>query len=281
MLKKENVKMRDGDYWEEETLYCGNCHTRRAYWHDKDFGYVYTICDCVKKAKEAEERMWAEELFKMEINRNRRICFCDMRTYRGFTFENINPVSENIEKPAKAYAADFSINLKNNTGLLFWGSSGYGKTTVAACIANAVIDRGFTAKIKNIPQIIYDLQSSYCKNDILRELNTYDLLILDDFGSQGSNSFTEELVFALLESRKNAAKPVIITTNIPLTQFKTPPKQTDRRLYERVLEMCSYPVEFKNLNHRRVEVSEKYKTAQAEFDKYLSGELSAKDILNS
>ncbi len=268
-MRKEDVNIHDGDKWVGEELICGNCGTRRAFYFDETFGYRMVDCACAKARREAEERRCEEEARAIEAYRNRLICFSEMRTYRKFTFDTIDKPEKNIEDSCLAFCDNFAVNLRRNSGMLFWGSSGYGKTTIAACVANKVISAGYTAKIKSVPNIIYDLQSSYDKNHILRELNSYDLLILDDFGSQHENEYSDEMIFALFEARKSSGKPVIITTNLLLSDIKDPSTQRKRRIYERILEMCPYPVEFKEMNRRRVEVIEKYRITQKEFNEYL------------
>lgn len=73
---------------------------------------------------------------------------------------------------------------KENIGLLFYGSVGSGKTYLACCIANTLIeDYQIGVKIRNFAQIINELQKGgfdFDKNAYIESLVNTSVLILDD-----------------------------------------------------------------------------------------------------
>ncbi|MBQ7130579.1 MAG: ATP-binding protein [Oscillospiraceae bacterium] len=65
-----------------------------------------------------------------------------------------------------------------------------------------------------------------------------DLLILDDFGMERQTEFAREQIFGIVNGRYLAGKPMIVTTNLTLQQMKKPDTMAEKRIYDRVLEVC-------------------------------------------
>ena len=77
-----------------------------------------------------------------------------------------------------------------------------------------------------------------------------DLLILDDLGAERNTSFGKERVFDVVDKRLLTGKPMIVTTNIPLSVMKQAADLDERRIYDRILEVC-VPIRFDGENFRR------------------------------
>ena len=105
---------------------------------------------------------------------------------------------------------------------MFWGDVGTGKTFVAGCIANYLLQQRISVLITSLSKIINDLQgfSIQDKNDYLESLNRFKLLILDDLGAERQSDFALEQVFNVIDSRYKNGQPIIITTNLTLTEIK-------------------------------------------------------------
>lgn len=76
-----------------------------------------------------------------------------------------------------------------------------------------------------------------------------------------------EQVFEVIDSRYGAKKPMIVTTNLSLQQMQNEPNIRQRRVYERIFEVC-HPVEFNGPSWR-------WKAAENDYDeieKLLLGE---------
>lgn len=65
-----------------------------------------------------------------------------------------------------------------------------------------------------------------------------DLLILDDLGAERNTSYGKECVFDVVNRRLLSGKPMIITTNITLSAMQKATDLDDRRIYDRILEVC-------------------------------------------
>ena len=84
------------------------------------------------------------------------------------------------------------------------------------------------------------------------------LLILDDLGMERQTEYSREQIFNIVDGRYLAHKPMIITTNLTLTQLKSPETMAEQRIYDRVLEMC-VPVCFDGESLRQARAAEKMK----------------------
>ena len=75
-------------------------------------------------------------------------------------------------------------------------------------------------------------------------------LILDDFGMERGTEYGLEQVYNVIDSRYRSGKPLIVTTNLTLTELQNPQDTPHARIYDRLLEMCA-PVCFSGENFRR------------------------------
>lgn len=76
------------------------------------------------------------------------------------------------------------------------------------------------------------------RDHYMKSLMRPDLLILDDLGAERNTSFGKERVFDVVDKRLLSGKPTIVTTNIPLSVMKQAVELDDRRIFDRILEVC-------------------------------------------
>ena len=98
--------------------------------------------------------------------------------------------------------------------------------------------------------------------EFIESIGRYDLLIIDDLGSERQTEYMEELTFEIVNRRYCAMRPMIITTNIDIELIKNPPTDYEKRLFDRVLEACSYPIKFEGKSQRRSNVAKRYRAAE-------------------
>ena len=197
------------------------------------------------------------------LNMLKSMCFQDSALY-CWTFENDNGRNPLISK-AKTYADKWSDMLSKNIGLLLWGEVGTGKTYFAACIANALVENCVTVKMTNFSTILNDLFYENDKNQYIDRLNNHSLLIIDDLGIERDTEYALEQVYNIIDTRYKSNKPLIVTTNLTITEIKNPVDTAHKRIYDRVLEMC-VPIKFDGENFRQQKATEKMEAIKTIFD---------------
>lgn len=251
--KTANPQM-PGDYRDAETglLMCGICHTRKET-RVSLFGTEQTVpsmCRCALDKYEAGEAERREVERRRRIERRRESCFGYGSRKAAFTFDADDGGDPQTMQLAKGYVARFEDFKARGKGLLFLGGTGTGKTFAACCIANALLDKGYSVKVATFAEIAAKLQGSWGKEEIYKELVRYDLLVLDDLGAERDTSYMDEIVFTVIDSRSAAQKPIIVTTNVDAAEFVNGGERAKNRVFSRLYEMC-VPVAVNGRDRRR------------------------------
>lgn len=211
------------------------------------------ICECGKKEIDAREAKQKEE----EQERNRSRCF-GMASMQNWTFDKDDNQNAKLSAAMRNYVKHFADFRKFGKGLLLYGPCGTGKTFYAACIANALIDIGYTVKMTNFSSLINTLQSKFDdRQDVIDSLCTYSLLIIDDLGAERNSEYMQEQVFNIIDARYRSGKPMIITTNLEGKDFKNPQDEGRARIYDRLMERC-VPVEVSGYSRRKQELKDTF-----------------------
>ncbi len=168
----------------------------------------------------------------------------------GYTFAHDNGENPVMAK-AHAYVEHWPEAFKKNIGLLLFGDVGTGKSFLARCIANALLDQDVPVLMTNFPTILSRLCGTFGEDrtDFLDSLGDYDLLIIDDLGAERNTEYALEQMFSIIDSRYRSNKPLIVTTNLKLDELKHPPDLAHARIYDRILECCA-PILFAGKNFR-------------------------------
>jgi len=202
-------------------------------------------CACERKMRKAEKEQRIAEEHQRIVLRLRSICFQAPFMYT-WTFENSKYDSEQLTV-AKSYVKNWEKNKKRNSGLLFWGDVGTGKSYLAACIANALIDQEVSVRMITLADVLnHKLED---RAEFIQELCSPSLLILDDFGMERDTSFGIEIVSFVVNTRVQMNKPLILTTNLSYDEIKNAPDTDHERIYSRIRGV-TVPVKFSGPDHR-------------------------------
>ena len=229
------------EYMKDGHAYCKTCHERKdgEVKSLMDMKFIFkNNCKCDRERFEKQKQREKEQ----EIERLKRSCFISMSQW-AYTFDNYKGEKDKSYIIAKNYVKEYEQMKKENIGLLFCGTVGSGKTYLACCIANALIEEYMIrVKIRNFAQIINDLQKSGIdldKNDYIESLTNVSVLILDDLGIERDTSYAKEQVYNIVNSRYLKQKPTIFTTNLPYEKIQNSDDGVEyERIYSRIIEMC-------------------------------------------
>ena len=172
---------------EDGLLYCGKCHTPKEAYFSKETAQWLghdrhpSECDCQRAAREKREAAESRQKHLETVEDLKRRGFTDP-AMRNWTFEHDNGRNPQTET-ARFYVESWETMQAENIGYLFWGGVGTGKSYLAACIANALMEKEVAVCMTNFATILNDLAASFDgRNEYISRLCSYPLLILDDFG---------------------------------------------------------------------------------------------------
>ncbi len=226
-----------GTYLRNGLRHCANCNTPRQHIVTL-FGeqrVVPVMCRCMEEKEALRKREAEQQAHNAEVSRLRGLCFGEP-ALQACRFETAQP-STLIDR-AKSYAGRFDRLYAENIGAMFTGEVGSGKTFAAACVANALVARCVSVRMRSLPRLLADLQSRWDKSELLSELAACSLLILDDLGSERSTDYALEQLFLVIDTRYRAGKPLIVTTNLTAEELKNPADLRYERIYDRIAELC-------------------------------------------
>ena len=194
-------------------------------------------CACDRKAYEEEQKYFKDKEHRELVSRNTSICFDESRM-EEWIFENAD-MSDAVMHKAKSYVDNWDEMKRNHIGCLFWGPVGTGKSYIAGGIANELLKQEVTVKMTNFNTIIDDIFPLADKTEYINALASYQLLIIDDLGVERNSEYVLGIIFSVIDCRIRSGRPLIITTNLPLNEIKSETVLDKKRIYDRILEMCT------------------------------------------
>lgn len=207
----------------------------------KDTGYLENgkKCNCLKQS--LVTRAYKMSNLGSVLNKENFHSFnIDVFNNEPYSGESMTPRENMIDIVGIAEGFISNFDESNGENLLFYGTTGLGKTFLCNCIAKALLDKN---KI-----VIY--QTAFTILDILErrrfgkgnnDISDYqynllfdaDLLVIDDLGTEVTNTFTNAEIFNIVNTRLIGGKKTLISTN--LTPKEISEIYTDR-VFSRILD---------------------------------------------
>lgn len=207
----------------------------------KDTGYLENgnQCNCLKQA--LVSRAYKMSNIENVLEKENFQTF-NINVFSDEPFEN-EPLTprENMQEIA-GIAEGFINNFNEDNGenLLFYGTTGLGKTFLCNCIAKSLLDKNKIVIYQTAFTILELIEKHRFKKDSIQSyskeydlLFEADLLIIDDLGTEVANTFTNAEIFNIVNTRILAGKKTVISTN--LTPKEISEIYTDR-VFSRILD---------------------------------------------
>ena len=232
-------------------IYCSKCNT------PKECKIIFLgnemimpcICECRQQELE-EEKIFREKQKELsKINKLKAVGIQEKHLLEC----NFSVAEENRDiMAAKHYVDNWTRVKDDNLGLLFWGNVGTGKSFIAACIANALIEKNVPVLMTNFSKILNQMGVMYSdeRYQYIASFSNFQLLIIDDLGIERKTEYALEQLYAVIDERYKSGLPLIITTNLTINEIRNPSDIAHSRIYSRILEMCT-PVHIAGEDCRR------------------------------
>ena len=213
-------------YGMDGLLYCGKCHTPREAFFAKGVALMgknkHPIeCSCQRIERAKQEALISQQKHSDLVRRLKAEGFSDPAML-DWKFENDNGRSPQMCH-AHRYIEQWQTMRAENLGLFLWGGVGTGKSFLAGCIANALMEQEVPVRMTSFARILNELNSSFSgRNEVVDKLCRYPLLIIDDFGMERGTEYALEQIYNIVDSRYCSRKPLIVTANLTLDEIRHP-----------------------------------------------------------
>lgn len=178
------------------------------------------------------------------------------RKFLGKTLQSFKTTTA-PKRQIVALAQDYLRNFRrgdtqSGRGLLLVGREGTGKTHIAVAILRGVLEKGFSGRYWNVPELFLELrrvingEGKCSEGDIFDEAREVDLLVLDDLGAEKTSEYVLDRLYVLINGRYENDLATVITTNRSIEELR---QQLGPRIASRICEMC-VPVEFPEGDYR-------------------------------
>lgn len=207
----------------------------------KDTGFLKNggKCNCLKQ-EIVNEAYKMSNLSRILEKENFNHFDANIFSEEKFEDKNISPRENMLYMLSVCEDFVFNFDKDNGENLLFQGTTGLGKTFMCNCIAKDLLDKGNTVIYQTAFKILEIIESYKFRKDTnpLTEENykllfECDLLVIDDLGTEVTNSFTNSEIFNIVNTRIIAGKKTIISTNLTLSDIA---RTYTERIISRILD---------------------------------------------
>lgn len=195
---------------------------------------------CVKCINEEAELKRKADDEKLKSHKEQTIALSKewsgvSRRQSRFTFDDLESHSEKQEKitnQVKKWCEEFQSNKNSSPSMIMTGRVGTGKTLLASCAVNYLIEKNLKRgeamyyppinryKIIKLVDMVRMLKDTWRRDsdkseiDLIKHLSNLDLLVIDEVG-MGFESDTEKMfVFDVIDGRYQNELPTILISNL-------------------------------------------------------------------
>lgn len=196
----------------------------------KDTGYVERKkCKCLNQA-----------IIQILYSQSNIMNVLEKENFDNFSYAYYNQTEADrmkvIVDQCRSFIRNFDQDYQN---LFFYGNVGVGKTFLTNCIAKELLESGHSVIYFSAFQL-FDILAKYTFHaqtgsyDLERMHNhifNCDLLIIDDLGTENTNSFVASQLFLIIQERDLRQKSTLISTNLSLENLAN---QYSERTFSRI-----------------------------------------------
>ncbi len=180
------------------------------------------LCSCVEQI--------AKQLTFKELSASLPIENCSFDNFDLNYYSSEPDVNGNVPKKRATallkLCREFVDTFPNvSSSLLFMGGSGLGKTHLSLAIVSAIAEKGFGVVYGSAYNLLSAAEKEHFsysgqteKEDAMLEC---DLLVIDDLGTEFLTSYTQALIYNIINTRILNGKPTIINTNLSFDELES------------------------------------------------------------
>ena len=184
----------------------------------QDTGYIGSEkCHCFRSQ---EITLLYEQSNIQEVFQTENFSTLSYEYYKGEDLTRF----QNAVNISKDFVAGFQNHYQN---LFFYGTVGTGKSFLSGCIAKELLAKAcsviyFSSNglFEKLSRYAFDNKSKDSLYNFYKDLYNCDLVIIDDLGTEVTNSFVASQLFGLLNERHMRQKATIISTNLSLEELR-------------------------------------------------------------
>lgn len=189
----------------------------------KDTGYIETAegikdkCHCFHRQEIA---ILYEQSNIQEMIARENFSTLSYEYYQGEDLSRF----EKCVKICRNFVQNFKQDYRN---LFFYGTVGTGKSFLSGCIANELLQKGHSViyfsssgLFDTLARYSFETKTKETLYNFYKDLYNCDLVIIDDLGTEVTNSFVTSQLFACLNERHLRKKATIISTNLSLEELR-------------------------------------------------------------
>lgn len=229
------------------------CDKSKNYWNQIDY-----------KIQEQKKKECYKEIINQFYSQN----YISKRL-KDYKFENFKVTNSNKNevKIAKDYTKK-CINNRQENGLIITGSSGVGKTHLAASILNELIEKGMLVLMGRLTLLLDMIKDTFKDNSksestLIELFSNVDMVVIDDLGTEKISSWALDKLYTIIENRNENKLPIIITTKFNKESllhrfYQSNDKELSEAILQKLYQMC-YGIELK-----RYDKNEKEKVSKSD-----------------
>ena len=131
----------------------------------------------------------------------------------------------------------YDQSVLSGRSLYIYGPNRIGKTTFACALAKSLVDQDVTVRFENARVFMSEVQGMAAgrHSDAMERAYACRVLVLDDLGKEQPTPFAVSMLYQLIEQRKAAGRPIVVTSNFSRGQLGQRWEQADRSAAEAIV----------------------------------------------